>query len=142
MTRRVECWEVFLSGGGFPERGTGGPDAVAAVGLTVSVSQSSCHDFHTFAGQCCQPLCPGDAANHVDRPGIVTKSRSLKGRIGTSGLRPAWERGPPPPPKRDASRTLFTWPLRRRLLPPDAGCVPRPRPGSSEDFRTGLDLPE
>ena len=96
----------------------------------------------TFTGQCCQPFCPGDATCHVDGPRIVTKSRSLEDWIKTSGLRPARELGPPPPPKHDASRTLFTRPLRRRPLPSDAGCVPRPKPSSSEDFRTSLDPPE
>lgn len=31
------------------------------------------------------------------------------------------ELGLPPAPKRDASRTILTWPLRRRLLPDDPG---------------------
>lgn len=40
--------------------------------------------------------------------------------------------------KRDASRSILTWPLRRRLLPNDPGS--RSSNGvSSEDFRTGSD---
>ncbi len=79
----------------------------------------------TFTGQCCRPFCPGDSTSHPDGPRAVTKSRRVEGRISPSGLHLAWEFGPPSEPKRDASRTIFTWPLRRRSLPPDAGCVPR-----------------
>jgi hypothetical protein len=78
-----------------------------------------------FAGQCCQPFCFGDDTSHSDGPQIVTKYRSAKESIKLSGLQQAWEPGPPSEPKRAASETVFTWPLRRRLLPSDAGCLPR-----------------
>ena len=78
----------------------------------------------TFTGQCCQPFCPGDPTSHSDGPRVVTKYRHAKERIRLLRLHPAWELGLPSEPKRDTSRTIFTWPLRRRSLPPDAGCVP------------------
>lgn len=84
-----------------------------------------CGRSRTFIGQCCLPFCPGDPTNHSGGPHTVTKSRCEGGRISPSGLHQAWELGPPSEPKRDTSRTISTWPLRRRLLPPDAGCVPR-----------------
>lgn len=31
----------------------------------------------TFTGQCCQPLCAGDATKHLNGPGAVTESRHL-----------------------------------------------------------------
>ena len=93
----------------------------------------------TFTGQCCQPFCPGDPTSHSDGSRVVTKYRHVKERIRLLRLRPAWGLGLPSEPNRDTSRTVFTWPLRRRSLPPDAGCVPLS--GSSEDFRTSLDPP-
>ena len=36
----------------------------------------------------------------------------------------AWELGTPSRPKRDPSRTILAWPLRRRPLRDDAGCIP------------------
>ena len=78
----------------------------------------------TFTGPCRQPFCPGDPTKHSDGSPIVTKHRSARERNQSSGLRQVTELGPPSEPKRDASRTIFTWPLRRRSLPPDAGCVP------------------
>lgn len=93
----------------------------------------------TFTGQCCQPFCPGGPTSHSDGPRVVTKYQPVEERIGLLRLRPAWERGPPSEPNRDTSRTIFTWPLRHRSLPPGAGCIPLL--GSSEDFRTGLDPP-
>lgn len=84
-----------------------------------------CGRGRTFTGQCCRPLCPGDPTSHPDGPRRITKLPSVRGRISPSRLRQAREIGPPSEPKRDASRTIFTWPLRRRSLPSDAGCVPR-----------------
>ena len=46
MTPHVKRSRMFLSPGGFPERGTGRPVAVAVAGLTFSMSRSSCHYFH------------------------------------------------------------------------------------------------
>jgi hypothetical protein len=92
----------------------------------------------TFTGQCCQPFCPGDPTGHSDGPPTVTKYRPVRERNQFPRLRQVTELSLPPEPKRDTSRTVFTWPLRRRSLPPGAGCVPSSR-GSSEDFRTGLD---
>jgi hypothetical protein len=105
----------------------------------------------TFTGQCCQPLCAGDATSHLMGPSAVTESRRL--RESLPGLQQVPELGPPIRPKRDTSRTILTWPLRRPLLPSDPGCVPSPTlwrgrspphcpwRGSSEDFRTGSDPP-
>lgn len=95
----------------------------------------------TFTGQCGQPFCPGDATSHVDGSPAVTKYPPVKEWIMFPGFQQARELDPPSPPKRDTSRTISTWPLRRRSLPPDPGCVPRDGPSSSEDFRTGLDPP-
>ncbi len=78
----------------------------------------------TFTGQCCQPFCSGDSTIHPGGPHAVTKCRHAREWIRLSRLHPAWELGLPPGPKRDAPRTIFTWPLRRRSLPPDAGCIP------------------
>ncbi len=186
MTSRVQHLEALLSGGGFPERGTGGPVAVAIAGLTSFLSGLSRHcfpngpsfhrgwrkpvpttpeelpsfhergqapsSFHrlrrsfrrrlidwryrlqprplrgrsrTFTGQCCQPFCPGDPTSHSDGPRVVPKYRREEGRISPSRLHQVREIGPPSEPKRDASRTIFTWPLRRRSLSPDAGCIPQ-----------------
>lgn len=86
---------------------------------------AACGRSRTFTGQCCQPFCPGDPTSHSDGPHVVTKYRRMGGGISPSGLPQARGIGPPSEPKRDASRTIFTWPLRRRSLPPDAGCVPR-----------------
>ena len=78
----------------------------------------------TFTGQCCQPFCPGDPTKHSDGPRVVTKYRHVKERIRLPRLHQVTELGLPSEPKRDTSRTIFTWPLRRRSLPPDAGCIP------------------
>ena len=75
----------------------------------------------TFIGQRCQPFCSGDTTNHSIGPRAVTKYRHAKERNELLRLQPAWEHGLPTEPKRDTSRTVFTWPLRRRLLPPDPG---------------------
>ena len=45
MTPRIQRLKALLSGGGFPERGTGGPVAVAIAGLTSFLSGSSGHCF-------------------------------------------------------------------------------------------------
>lgn len=78
----------------------------------------------TFIGQCCQPFCPGDPTSHPDGPRAVTKYRLAGGRIRPPRLPQAREHGLPSGLNRDTSQTIFTWPLRHRLLPPDAGCVP------------------
>ena len=70
-------------------------------------------------------FCPGDPTNHSDGPHLVTKFRGEEGRISPSGLHPIRETGPPSEPNRDTPRSIFTWPLRRRSLPSDAGCIPR-----------------
>ena len=44
-------------------------------------------------------------------------------------------------PDRDPSRSIPAWPLRRRLLPPDAGCVALLAEDSSKEFWTGTDPP-
>ena len=78
----------------------------------------------TFTGQCRQPFCPGDSTSHSDGPSAITKYRPAGERNRFPRLRQVRELGLPPEPKRDASRTVFTWPLRRRSLPPDAGYIP------------------
>lgn len=93
--------------------------------LPLTTHGLPCGRSRTFIGQCCQPFCPGDPTNHSDGPHTVTKSRCGEGKINPSGLHQAWELGPPSEPNRDTSRTVSTWPLRRRSLPPDAGCIPR-----------------
>lgn len=70
------------------------------------------------------PLCPGDLANHLDGLSAVTKYRRTKELDRLPGLQQASEPGPPSRPKRDASRTIFAWPLRHPRLPGDAGCIP------------------
>jgi hypothetical protein len=173
---------MFLSWGGVPERGAGGPVRGRSHRLAVSVSSAIGHHFHngppfpggrtprvlrrscrpftrearrlprsiasaarfvidlwigvtagcpwvacgrsrTLTGQCRQPFCPGDPTSHSNGPRPVTKLRCGRRRITPSGLHQARELGPPFEPKRDASRTVSTWPLRRRT--PDAGCIPR-----------------
>ena len=87
--------------------------------------EPECGRSGTFTGQCCQPFCPGDPASHVDGPPSEPSYRSLRRMIDPPGLQAARDPGPPSPPKRDASRTVSTWPLRHRSLPRDAGCIPR-----------------
>ena len=87
--------------------------------------EPECGRSGTFTGQCCQPFCPGDSASHVDGPPSEPSYRSLRRLIVPPGLQAARDPGPPSPPKRDASRTVSTWPLRHRSLPRDAGCIPR-----------------
>jgi hypothetical protein len=92
----------------------------------------------TLTGQCGQPLCPGEITSHLDGPQRPTVACAAEGdRRVPPMLRQAWERGMPSRPKRDPSRTILAWPLRRRPLPDDAGCVPLPKESSSKDFRTG-----
>ena len=81
----------------------------------------------TFTGQCCQPFCPGDPASHPDGPRAVTKYRHAKERIRLLRLHQTRELGLPSEPKRDTSRTIFTWPLRHRLLPSGPGSYPLSR---------------
>ncbi len=78
----------------------------------------------TFTGQCCQPFCLGDSTNHSDGPRVVTKYRHAGERIRLLRLQQVRELGPPPEPKRETAQTIFTWPLRHRSLPSDAGCIP------------------
>ena len=75
----------------------------------------------TFTGQCCQPLCAGDAARHLSDPSIITVLRSRK--IPFRGFSSSRSLAHHSRPKRDPSRTILTWPLRRPSLPSDAGCV-------------------
>ena len=77
-----------------------------------------------FIGQCCLPLCPGDLATHLDGSPAVTKYRQSRELDQLRGLQQVREPGPPSRPKRDASRTIFAWPLHRPRLPGDPGCVP------------------
>jgi hypothetical protein len=97
----------------------------------------------TFTGQCGQPLCSGDATSHRVGPQQRTAVCAARGDGGPSSprLRQARERGLPTRPKRDTSRATLAWPLRRRPLPDDAGCVPSRRGGSSKSFRTGAAPP-
>jgi hypothetical protein len=44
-------------------------------------------------------------------------------------------------PNRDPSRSILAWPLRRQMLPPDAGCVALLTEDSSKDFWTSTDPP-
>jgi hypothetical protein len=68
--------------------------------------------------------CPGDPTSHRDGPDAVPESRHPGELNPLLGLQQARELGPPSRPKRDASRTLFAWPLQRRSSPSDPGCVP------------------
>jgi len=86
-----------------------------------------CGRSRTFTGQCCQPFCPGDPTNHSDGPRVVTKYRHARERIKLLRLQQVRELGLPSEPKRDTSRTIFTWPLRHRLLPPGPGSYPLSR---------------
>jgi len=52
-------------------------------------------------------------------------------------LQQARELGTPSGPKRGPSRTIPAWPLRRRPLLSDAGCIPLLAESSSKEFRTG-----
>jgi hypothetical protein len=104
----------------------------------------------TFTGQGCQPLCAGDATKHLSDPSVVTESRQRKNPFRSfSSLRSLAHHSRP---KRDPSRTILTWHLRRHSLPSDASFVPLRLFGmperaslvlesSSEDFRTGSDPP-
>jgi len=78
----------------------------------------------TFIGQCSQPLCSGDSAKHLDGPIAVNEYRQSRELDSLPGLQQAPELDPPSRLKRDASRTIFTWPLHRHRLPGDPGCVP------------------
>lgn len=92
----------------------------------------------TLTGQRGRPLCPGETTNHLDGPQQPTVACAAAGdRPAPRMLRQAWERGMPSRPKRDPSRTILAWPLRRRPLPAGAGCIPLRRESSSKDFRTG-----
>ena len=56
MTPRDKRSKAFLSGGGFPERGAGRPDAAAVAGLAFSLSCASRHYFHNGPSCHCEPL--------------------------------------------------------------------------------------
>jgi len=87
----------------------------------------------TFTGQHHQPFCPGDPAKHPERAYPVTAFLDSRGTSSASPmLQPEPEHGTHPRPKRDTSRTLPAWPLRRRRSPFDAGCIPHPRVSSSK----------
>jgi hypothetical protein len=78
----------------------------------------------TFTGQCCQPLCAGDIAKHLSDPSTVAVLRSRKNPFQSfSSIRNLAHHSRP---KRDPSRTILTWPLRRHSLPSDAGCIAPP----------------
>jgi hypothetical protein len=79
-----------------------------------------------FTGQCCRPLCVGDATKHLSGPRTVTECRPR--RTSLPRLRQIPESGLPPLPKRDTPLTILTWPLRRHSLPSDPGFVPSPAP--------------
>ena len=96
-----------------------------SIGVTAEQPRLPCGRSGIFTGQCGQPFCPGDPTSHSDGPHLVTKFRGEGGRISPSGLHQTRELGPPSEPNRDTPRTIFTWPLRRRSLPSDAGYVPR-----------------
>jgi len=53
-----------------------------------------------------------------------TKRRHAREWMRLPRLPRVTELGLPSGPKRDASQTISTWPLRRRSLPPDAGYIP------------------
>jgi len=75
----------------------------------------------TFTGQCRQPLCAGDIAKHLSGPPTLTVSGPRENPFqGFSSRRSLAHHSRS---KRDPSRTILTWPLRRHLLPSDAGCV-------------------
>ncbi len=82
----------------------------------------------TFIGQCCQPLCSGDPARHLDGPTVVPEYRQSGELDRLPGLQQAPELGPPSRPKRDTSQTIFAWPLHRHRLPGDPGCIPPSTP--------------
>ena len=82
----------------------------------------------TFIGQCCQPLYSGDPAKHLGGSSAVTEYRRKRELDRLPGLPQAPELGPPPRPKRDTSRIIFTWPLHRSRLPGNPGCVPPSTP--------------
>jgi hypothetical protein len=56
MTLRNRCLKVFLSLGGFPERGASKPDAAPVAGLTFSLSYAICHYFHNGPSYRHEPL--------------------------------------------------------------------------------------
>lgn len=66
MASHNEPLKVFLSGGGFPERGTGRPGAVAFAELTSSLSGASCHYFPN-----------GPSFHHQSCPRLVTTPEEL-----------------------------------------------------------------
>jgi hypothetical protein len=71
------------------------------------------------------------------RRAAATNRNVCCGGTAPSVLQPVRGLGTPPRPKRDSSRTILAWPLRRRPLPDDAGCLPLLAESSSKDFRTG-----
>ena len=76
----------------------------------------------TFTGQGCQPLCAGDATRHLSDPSVVTESRQRKNPFQSfSSVRSLAHHSRP---KRDPSRTILTWHLRRHSLPSDASFIP------------------
>lgn len=76
----------------------------------------------TFTGQGCQPLCAGDATKHLSDPSVLTESGPRKNPFQSfSSLRNLAHHSRP---KRDPSRTILTWHLRRHSLPSDASFIP------------------
>jgi len=93
----------------------------------------------TFTGQYHQPFCPGENTKHLIRPPGVTACLPMKGTASCHPpvLHDERELGTLIRPKRVPSRAIPAWPLRRRRLPFDAGCVPLS--SSSRHFCTGTD---
>ena len=78
MTPRVKRWKAFLSCGGFPERGTGRPVAVAVAELTFSMSCVSCHYFHNGPSFHREPLrrtSPSQDRDYSGRAAILSRER-------------------------------------------------------------------
>lgn len=95
------------------------------VDLWAGVTRGSPGRRGTLVGQCFRPLCPGDPTSHLIGPAAVTACpRQRTSCDPRPMLPPVRGLGIPTRPNRGTSRTLFAWPLRHRLLPCGAGCVP------------------
>ena len=73
MTSRIPRWERFLSRGGFPERGTGRPDAVAIAELAFSMSGPELPSLS-------QTVLPF-LASHSDETAVMTRVYSGRAAI-------------------------------------------------------------
>jgi len=100
----------------------------------------------TFTGQYRQPLCSGDATKHPIRPDDGNRNSTAEEGLRLPTLQTRMGLSAPQRPKRDTSRTIRTWSLRHRLLPPDAVYIPLKRefefgfPHGYGPARVGLDL--